>query len=274
MNTPPPPVLHRLPAVYAERPLKVVVVGCGGTGSQLLPGLARLHRTMIALGHPGGLHVTVYDDDDVATHNCVRQNFFEPDVGVNKAEVMTYRLNVAHAGAGLRWESRPTRFAAHGDDWWRTDIVIGCVDTRASRREIARAMDSTRHCYWIDCGNSAHDGQVIVGEGGSDVPSDRPRLPLPSVLLPEIVSGEDDSAPSCSAVESILRQGVVTNQMCATWALAWLAEALGKGEIAWNGVFFNLVTGRVSPIAADPAVWARMGYSAPVVKRRRKRTAA
>lgn len=266
------PVLpHRLPAELVNNRIQVIVVGCGGTGSQLLPGLARLHRTLIALGHPYGLSVTVYDDDAVALHNCVRQNFVETDVGANKAEVMVYRLNVVHAAAGIEWTAVPRRFRSN-DAEWNTDFVIGCVDSKAARREIAAAVARTRHCYWIDAGNRADDGQVVVGEAGSvKPPADRPRLPLVSELLPEIVSGEDDNAPSCSAVESILRQGAITNQMSATWALAWLSEALRKGEIGWCGVFFNLATGRVSPIPVDPAAWARMGYAPSKARGRRKK---
>jgi hypothetical protein len=38
-----------------------------------------------------------------------------------------------------------------------------------------------------------------------------------------------------------------------------LAKAIRKGEIGFCGAFFNLKTGRVSSIAADPATWAQMG---------------
>jgi hypothetical protein len=33
----------------------VLVIGAGGTGSQIVSGLARLHTALIGLGHPGGL---------------------------------------------------------------------------------------------------------------------------------------------------------------------------------------------------------------------------
>jgi len=38
-----------------ERSWNVVVVGAGGTGSAVLPSLARLHHAMLELGHPGGI---------------------------------------------------------------------------------------------------------------------------------------------------------------------------------------------------------------------------
>jgi len=140
------------------------------------------------------------------------------------------------------------------------------VDTKKSRAEIAKAATKAHHCYWIDIGNRKADGQMIVGEAGSVFRNKRradaqPRLPLVTELLPEIVEGpEDDNTPSCSAAQSILRQGVATNLMGATWAFAWLAEALRYGKIGWHGVFFNLESGRANPIPVDPERWTAMGY--------------
>ena len=58
------------------------VIGAGGTGSQMLMGLAQLHTAMIALGHPGGLDVTVIDSDQVSEANVGRQMFYPSDVGL------------------------------------------------------------------------------------------------------------------------------------------------------------------------------------------------
>ena len=40
-------------------PVTVFVIGAGGTGSQVVTGLARMGMALQALGHPG-LHVTVF----------------------------------------------------------------------------------------------------------------------------------------------------------------------------------------------------------------------
>ena len=45
-----------------QHPVTVNIIGAGGTGSQVLTGMARLDVTLRALGHPG-LFVTVYDPD-------------------------------------------------------------------------------------------------------------------------------------------------------------------------------------------------------------------
>jgi len=247
--------LHILSDHLLHRAVVIHVIGCGGTGSQLIPRLAQLSKCMVALGHPYGLSVSVWDDDTVSEHNCLRQNFFLPDVGHNKASIMVNRINIAH---GLNWVDQPQRFdrdfILHGD----IDFIIGCVDSKAARREIdAFVRDSNRRggTYWIDAGNDAVSAQVIVGQHGRQIANDPMRLPLVTELYPEIVTGEDDNTPSCSARESILKQGLATNAMAATWIYAWLAEALRHGQIGWSGVFFNLEDGRASSIPVSRAAW-------------------
>ncbi len=57
---------HQLPNDYTNRPINIHVVGCGGTGSQLMPRLVQLHNTLLALGHQYGLTVTLWDADAVS----------------------------------------------------------------------------------------------------------------------------------------------------------------------------------------------------------------
>jgi hypothetical protein len=54
---------HRLHAELLGREVRILVVGCGGTGSAVLGGLPYLHQAMLAQGHPCGLSVTVMDGD-------------------------------------------------------------------------------------------------------------------------------------------------------------------------------------------------------------------
>ena len=153
---------HLLPEVMLDRPINVHVIGCGGTGSQVVSGLARLHVTMRELGHPHGLQVTVWDDDSIEEHNVGRQLFFRPDVGMNKAEVMVYRLNMAY---GLNWQANGCRF--EGNSSSSSGIIIGCVDTKSSRKTILSAVERSNLCYWLDLGNRSGDGQAVLGLGGS-----------------------------------------------------------------------------------------------------------
>ena len=129
--------IHRIHPELLERQVRVLVVGCGGTGSAVVAGLPYLHQSLVAHGHPGGLHVTVVDGDTISPANCVRQPFARSEIGLNKAIVLVNRLNLFW---GLKWEAvpahlRPGTFISRsysGDDL-RAHIVVGCVDTRAAR---------------------------------------------------------------------------------------------------------------------------------------------
>jgi hypothetical protein len=43
---------HRLHEELLNREVRVLVVGCGGTGSSILGGLPYLHQAMLVQGHP------------------------------------------------------------------------------------------------------------------------------------------------------------------------------------------------------------------------------
>ena len=52
---------HTLDPQLLERPIRILVVGCGGNGSAIVSGLPYLHQALLAFGHPGGLAVTLID---------------------------------------------------------------------------------------------------------------------------------------------------------------------------------------------------------------------
>lgn len=91
------------PRMLADR-VRVVLIGCGGNGSQMLTGLARLDHAIRALGHPG-LDVEVHDPDTVSQANIGRQLFSPADVGQFKASVHVQRVNHFF---GLDWRAIPT----------------------------------------------------------------------------------------------------------------------------------------------------------------------
>lgn len=70
----------------------IVVIGCGGTGSWLLP---KLIKTINDAKRKGLLtekfKLILVDADNIEDKNLVRQNFIGPEIGVNKAEVMASR---------------------------------------------------------------------------------------------------------------------------------------------------------------------------------------
>lgn len=244
--------MFKLPSDWLNRPVNVVVVGAGGNGGQMLTGLAKLHLSLLAKGHPHGLKVTVFDDDLVSVSNVGRQQFYMSDVGLNKAVVLCNRINMCY---GLDFEAKPVRFQ---NQWNHCDLVIGCVDSAASRRLIHQ---SSGWWLWLDCGNSDSTGQIVLGENWRKVQYNR--LPTVVDLFPELLdpSVPEDDAPSCSLAEALERQELFVNQAVVTQALQMLWALFTKGEIGYSAVFVNLDAGRVVPLAIDSRVWAkRFGY--------------
>lgn len=62
-----------------NHPVTVLLVGTGGTGSQVLNNLGKMSHALRQLGHPG-LYVVAVDDDIVSEANLGRQSFSQSDV--------------------------------------------------------------------------------------------------------------------------------------------------------------------------------------------------
>jgi PRTRC genetic system ThiF family protein len=255
---------HHIHPELLERQVRVLVVGCGGTGSAVVAGLPYLHQSLVARGHPGGLHVTVADGDTISPTNCIRQPFARSEVGLNKAIVLVNRLNMFW---GLKWDAVPAHLkpgsyisrSYSGDDL-RAHIVVGCVDTRAARAAIRDAVSNwSTVSYWLELGNDADSGQFILGEPRNER-NRRAKLRLRTAgeLYPEICDQTlDDGEPSCSAAEALERQEPYVNSTLAQHALALLARLFRYGEINYHGGFINFATGTTSVLRIDPQYWKR-----------------
>ena len=242
-------MMHTLDPQLLERPIRILVVGCGGNGSAMASGLPYLHQAMLAFGHPGGLHVTLIDPDTVSETNCVRQAFCRTEIGFPKAIVLAQRINLFW---GLTWQGMQVQIqqiAKNAD----VDLVIGCVDTRKARRAIDKWVLHSRVLYWLDLGNDAASGQFILGQPNNSANRRNRMCRLPTVteLFPEIAmpSRKDDDQPSCSAAEALTRQEPFINQNLAYQALGMLTQLLRHGAVSYQGGFCNLVTGQLVPLA-------------------------
>jgi PRTRC genetic system ThiF family protein len=260
---------HTIRPNLLQSQVHVVLAGVGGSGSQMLTGLARLHLAMKALGHPGGLFVQAYDPDNVSEANVGRQLFAYSDIGTNKAIVLVNRINLWY---GLEWQAIPEPY--RGDvpigQPPIVDILITCVDTARARREIHRTIINRGHKtpgYWLDLGNRRHDGQVVLGEPQSGLsayntaayPAERKkqkkqvvpaRLRTVVEMFPELLDPDlpEDDTPSCSLAESLGKQGLYINDHVSRWALTLLEMLFREGAVEHYGYFINLMSGAVNPI--------------------------
>ncbi len=254
--------MHTLNPELLQRTVRVLVVGCGGSGSAIASGLPYLHQAMRLGGHPGGLHVTIMDGDSISPTNCIRQPFCSTEIGLAKAVVMVSRLNLFW---GLNWTALAVHLTAK-TDVSGFDIVIGCVDTRAARRLIHERVVGwrSRVAYWLDLGNTADTGQFVLGQPlNARNRRSATRLRTAAELFPEIVdpSLDNDEAPSCSALEALERQEPFVNHVLAYHALAVLTQLFRYGRIARHGAFVNLSENRVHPLLIHSVVWKRLRHN-------------
>ena len=150
----------------ARRPIRILVVGAGGTGSTIVMGLPYLDQALRVWGRFAGLDVLLMDADTVSETNCIRQPFSVSDIGQNKATVLVNRINLFW---GMRWRAEPRDFDERTFERIQDtsiDFLIGCVDSRAARSVIARSLakSNNRTAYWLDLGNNAASGQFVLGQ--------------------------------------------------------------------------------------------------------------
>lgn len=252
------------PASWLDRRVRVLQIGAGGNGAEMLDCLARMNSALRAIGHPG-FHVTVMDGDRVSASNIVRQRFLPGDEGRNKAVALAQRYNLFF---GLDWTAVPQHFAirhAHehlrGRDGY--ELLLTCPDKAAVRAEIgAHYADRYLDTLWLDLGNDAHDGSVILGHLGR-LARNSERLANVFDLYPELATQTarlDADGPSCSAEEALTRQEWPINRLVATAASGLLWNLLRHGKLDHHGMFVDVRTGRMTPLAIDRQAWDFMGY--------------
>ncbi|MEK9984510.1 MAG: PRTRC system ThiF family protein [Opitutae bacterium] len=209
----------------------IAVYGCGGTGSHVINGLARINHALRQLNKPE-IYVTAYDYDKVSHENVGRQAFFPADVGHNKAKVLIDRINLYYQ---TRWRSFPSK--APSSD--KKDLVIACVDTVEAREGIAKSWQR-KDTYMIDCGNARASGQVLIGQFDDE---------LPNVYNEhkDLMYGEEpQEEPGC--VDEYFRQDLFVNSVVASHALHFVWRLLRWGSLEVRGVFFDLDKGISNPI--------------------------
>lgn len=156
-------------------PNKILIVGCGGTGSRLVPLLAQFIKTCAWVAEPS---ITLIDDDIVEEKNLLRQNFISVDVGKSKAEVLANRYSKAFninisaikERVSLKKNTKNTDMDTVDSAFYNhraNSIIILCVDSPESRREILTLMvktgvGGTGSVLLLDSGNENDFGQVSI----------------------------------------------------------------------------------------------------------------
>lgn len=274
---------HLIPRDFRKRQVRIDLAGVGGTGSLLLPELARLNQYLLASGHPG-LALCAWDPDRVSEANVGRGLFRPVDIGCSKAAVLITAVNATY---GTCWYGLPR---VYGWPCWNTawigeppDILITAVDSLRVRATLYAEMRTEKRCrpprYWLDCGNDAETGQVILGEPEWDFEPDRfdregrERLRHVVDVFPRMLEqalAEEEEPESCDLMTALDRQALTINRHMATWAYELLWQLFRHGGLDFHGVFVNARTGRVNPVPVGPRPPAPPLPEPPKPKRTRR----
>jgi PRTRC genetic system ThiF family protein len=251
--------------------IRLMLVGCGGTGSWLAPALARITRALLDQGRR--ISLTFVDHDLIEEANTIRQNFSYADLGRHKARVLALR----YAGAfgleiGAHTEPFTPALVGRARGNYRPEdrlyVLFGCVDNAAARQQMHLAVEQIREesfggygslrshprAWWIDAGNARASGQVLVGSAthvhelahAFALDAFCCALPAPTLLHPELLTPlpEELEGSGLSCEELALRnaQSLMVNQHMAAIA-GQMGLLLLTGELRRFATYLDLESG-------------------------------
>ncbi|HEX2909887.1 MAG TPA: ThiF family adenylyltransferase [Chloroflexia bacterium] len=257
----------------SDRLVRLVLVGCGGTGSWLSGGIARVAWELQRMGRQ--VEVQFWDFDKIEPQNVPRQCFSPAEIGLHKAEVLALRYGAAW-GIPITTYLQPfdPRKLGLGDHYGYSynrpvTILLGAVDNAAARRTLAQALDSNENnrqapAIWhIDCGNSKSSCQVLIGSHNkvedlreafslscNALPS--PTLQHPELLdpLPEELPGAGERM-SCAELVAVNAQSMTINKLAASLAEEVLVRLL-TGKLTYFAVYADQESGTVRARYTNP----------------------
>lgn len=142
---------------------EVHIVGCGGTGSRLVPLVAQF---MASMPDKETRTLYLYDFDVVESKNLARQNFVSIDVGRKKADVLAARYQAAYGINIIPSSVDPTITQPN------QYVMIGRVRTPQSGALIILALDSNkaRYAYLRHLNNlrTGWPGMFVIDAGNED----------------------------------------------------------------------------------------------------------
>ena len=243
---------------------QIVLVGCGGTGSQLARAVARMVYSMASAGQSVP-KVCFVDPDVVEERNVGRQLFTHAEAiaGVPKAEALARRFNYS-LGLAIEWFNEPFDPKKHVNRYSGT-VLLGAVDNHLARQALSQAENA----IWIDCGNHQNAGQVVIGSTSNrermlhhlkQIEADSTRqtirmLPNVALLYPELLQPDTDTSEpeadlSCAELAQQGEQGVLVNGFIASIAAEYLRKLLHREPVTTYQTVFagDVLSMRSKPI--------------------------
>lgn len=253
-----------IPQNMLNRPINIMLIGAGGSGSQIATELFQMDSLLRQLSNQEiYINLTLVDGDDVSLFNVGRQCFYMPDVSFNKAEVLVNRFNNF---GGTQWKAVNEYCDPKTTDFSKTDIVITAVDKASFRLALGKVFNKSSvrsDLLWLDVGNGRSDGQIVCGHAYKQINNHGVRLPnvydLYSAALEQVDDSSEDT-PSCSTEMALQKQDFGVNRAVSAQATQIIWQLVRYAKISHHGAFINVGTATVQPMMIDPQVWAVYGY--------------
>lgn len=267
--------------IYSDLYLYIVVIGVGGTGSELI---RQLSQVVAASNIPHTLMLV--DKDFIEPKNLKNQSFLRSEVGEMKAEVLAERYGQAYPNLNIF--SYTENYIENLDELTKLlnplyldttnfnsdqrfiPIIVGCVDNNYSRKVFHAAYKALNNCIYIDAGNesavvppdwqtrpfnmwsneeqqtyqeSGWSGQVVCGVrlNGDEL------QPALAGLYPEVLTDTDSvKAPSelsCSELAASDPQRSLVNKYSAMSLMTYLYEIIEERTISNHHTMFHAKKG-------------------------------
>lgn len=242
--------------------LRFVVVGAGGTGSFVVPTLARFMYEIKQQQNKSS-EMLIVDPEFVEANNIPRSNFCFAEVGRYKAQTLAERVATAwgiETGFSCERFDNEKHLKSANSDYRSLTVIVGCVDNYLARREMHRALDERggygdqSRLWWIDGGNGRITGQVLLGSTTKRLKPEQyftgtsicRALPAPSLQHPDLLEPEPiepSSDTTCPERIRLREQGLHVNQRVAIDIADMLSSLLLTRSLKRYAVYFDLESG-------------------------------
>ena len=243
-------------------PVKIVMLGAGGTGGHAAPHLYRLLHSL-----ERKVRFILVDGDTVEKKNLVRQNFTAHDLGRNKARTIAERYADAFGmnpefiqdfieeKAQLTELVKPKehRHMTRNGRWKKNEelvILVGAVDNNKSRKMCHEVFMKAENLVYIDAGNGEFGGQVVCGVRRYGKTMFKPV----GALYPDVLD-ETDKFPSelsCAEASISSPQAITANITAATIVVDIIYNIVVLGRNDVHCAPFSTKTVSIKPHIKQP----------------------
>lgn len=239
-----------------SRPIKIIMLGAGGTGGYAAP---HIYRLLHVLDRP--VRFIIADGDVIEDKNLVRQNFVSNDLGENKAKTLAERyasafgMEIEYIPEFIENEERLIELILpYTNSYPRSTnyvseivILIGAVDNNRSRRLCHTVFSRMKELIYIDSGNGEHTGQVVCGVRRCGRTYYKPI----GDVYPDVLADSDKfpSELSCAEAAVSAPQSITANIMAATAIVSYVYNILVLGSVDVRSVTFSTTTLNMKPVS-------------------------